>query len=80
MIKITVVVQPLSRRENRRKESPITKKRPTKMEVSTTTIDDENGVTICENAMRVNIPSLDKTLVVTLIQSEWEMEVLNFIF
>jgi hypothetical protein len=50
------------------------------MEVSTTTIDDGNGVTICENAMRVNIPSLDKTLVVTLIQSEWEMEVLNFIF
>jgi hypothetical protein len=80
MIKITVVVQPLSRRGNRRKESPITKKRPTKMEVSTTTIDDGNGVTICENAMRVNIPSLDKTLVVTLIQSEWEMEVLNFIF
>ena len=38
------------------------------MEVSTTTKDNLNGVVVCEDEMVVNIPSIEKTLKLTLIQ------------
>jgi predicted nicotinamide N-methyase len=44
------------------------------MEVATTTIDDLNGTTVCENAIHIKIPTLDRNLHLSLIQREAAIE------
>lgn len=58
---------------NKRQKCPKIK-RSGEMEAFTTTLDDKNGSTICENELHVSIPSIKRSLKLSLIQEETEIE------
>ena len=47
---------------------------PESIIVATSTLKDLNGTEVCEDEMRVTFPSLGRSLELTLIQSEFEIE------